>query len=189
MVTPLSTTRRLMTYEELVALPSTRDHDRTELIAGEPIVSPSPGRKHQRCVYLLSRVVGDAVEAANFGQLFFAPMDVRLAPMTVLQPDLLVLRHELLATNAPEGIIDGPPDLVIEVISPFSRTRDEVTKRAIYEQAGVAEYWLVDPERKRVTLLSLTDKGYQEIAPGRSGVVSALIPGLIIDPTALFAGL
>jgi len=187
MATP--TRHQLMTYDALVALPSTQDHDRTELIEGVPIVSPSPTRKHQETAGRLHVLMHQALVVHPIGNVYFAPVDVRLSPTTVLQPDLLVLRTEHLARYAPEGFVDGPPDLVVEVISPFSRARDEEIKRAHYERAGVAEYWLVDPEHERVTVLTLTEVRYQVVAPGTGGSTSNLIPGLVIDPKTLFAPL
>lgn len=79
------------------------------------------------------------------------------------------------------GYIDGPPALAIEIVSPDSVDRDYVQKRAIYEQAGVPEYWILDPDERRATFLVLDQGRYREVQPTGDMIHSATIPGMALD--------
>ena len=85
------------------------------------------------------------------GELFSAPFDVVLSFTDIVVPDLIYLSkaraHLLTAKN-----LQGAPDLVVEILSPSTRPRDERLKRDLYERMGVEEYWLVDPEQESVTI-------------------------------------
>ncbi len=128
-----------MTAEEFFALPETVLP--TELIEGQLIVSPAPSTQHQRVHRRLLRVLEAVI---NSGEIFYAPTDVRLSPQTTTQPDLLWIAPESRA-QVTDSKIEGAPDLVIEIFSPGSVTRDKIDKHKLYEQYGVREYWMVDP--------------------------------------------
>lgn len=134
----------LVSEAEFLALPES--HDRLELIDGEIILGPSPTPVHQLIVARLCRLVGPWVDANPPAFLGLSPLDVRLEPGRIVQPDLFVLLSGLLSF---EGPIDAVPELVIEVLS-RDRGYDRVTKRVLYAQAGVAEYWIVDPLQRRI---------------------------------------
>jgi Uma2 family endonuclease len=120
-----------------------------ELIQGRLIVSPAPTTLHQMVVILLSEMfVGFARRAS--GVALCAPTDVILSEDTVLQPDLLYvskLRRAIVKER-----IEGPPDLVVEIISGTAR-RDRVEKLDLYARYGVAEYWIVDPQSQHIEFL------------------------------------
>ena len=88
-----------------------------------------------------------------------------------------------------EKTIDIPPDLVVEILSPGTRRRDLNDKRELYARFGVREYWIVDPERQGVTVLTLTDGRYEDVPAGEGGAVRSLaLPDLTLMPEALFKG-
>lgn len=175
-----------LTYDDLLTTPD--DGNRYEIINGVLIVSPSPLRNHQRIVYLLTQLVGDFVDGHGLGEVYSGPVDVRLGTYTVLVPDLLFIRTERLHIFG-ERLVDGPPDLVIEVASPSTRERDNVEKLAAFAEAGVPEYWLPDPETRTFRMVVLRKGAYQDVEPVDGRYHSSVIAGLIVDPIALFAGL
>ncbi len=125
------------------------DGNRYETIAGELFVTPAPGSRHQTVLARLFLLLGNYVERHHLGQLWFAPLDVVFGPMTLVEPDLLFLRsdHSGLVT---EREIAGAPDLAVEAISPSTARTDRGRKRALYQEEGVAEYWIVDSELRQV---------------------------------------
>lgn len=144
------------TADDLDSLPD--DGNRYELLDGELLVTPSPRVRHQALSGELFMLLRQALPAGL--RLLTAPMDVRFGPKRQLQPDLLVIRDEGLDAVRVESV----PLLVVEILSPGTRSRDQVTKRRAYEQEGVASYWLVDPKRPTLTVLELDDGAYREVA-------------------------
>jgi Uma2 family endonuclease len=137
---------RLVTEEEYLSLPETTD--RVELVDGEVIVSPSPTDQHQRRIGVLHAALFAWAERHPPAAVRMAPLDVRFGPSRILQPDLLVAVGGI-ASDA-ETPLRLVPDVVIEVLSARGRAYDRVTKRALYAEAGVPEYWIVDPQLRRV---------------------------------------
>jgi Uma2 family endonuclease len=131
----------------------------TELWDGEIVMSPSPRPDHQRVVLRLARCLQDHVRAKQLGEVFVSPLDVVLSPRRVVQPDIIFI------SQARSGIIQdsirGAPDLVVEVISEGSWRRDRVEKKDLYEQFGVAEYWVVDLEAKTIEVFALEKAAYR----------------------------
>jgi Uma2 family endonuclease len=120
-----------------------------ELIRGRFVVSPSPNVLHQTIVLLLAKILDSAAQKTG-SKALFAPMDVTLAEDTILQPDLLYISKA--RRNIIKQRVEGPPDLVIEIISGTSR-RDRVEKLDLYAKYGVAEYWIVDPQSQHIEFL------------------------------------
>lgn len=146
-----------LTYEEFRQLPS--DGKRYELVCGEVHVTPAPATRHQAILQNLSGNLWPFVIKNRLGEVWTAPLDVRLAGETALQPDLIFI------SNARAGIIQedwiaGPPDLVVEVLSPSTAAYDRATKLPIYADAGVPEVWLIDSQAKTVEILKLQGKKY-----------------------------
>jgi Uma2 family endonuclease len=127
------------------------------------------------------------VEAAGLGQVFIAPIDVRLNERNIFQPDILFISKEK-ASLIGERMIEGPPDLVAEVLSPSSAYHDLRTKFRAYEQAGVQEYWIVDPERRSVEVFVSSGRKFQlrQEAEGEGKAQSVLLQGLSIDLADIF---
>lgn len=174
-----------LTYEEFRELPD--DGKRYELIHGEVRVSPAPKTKHQRAHSKLFVSLGAHVGANNLGELLSAPLDVRLAEDTVLQPDLIFI------SNARAGIIlenyiDGAPDLVVEILSLSTAAYDRAAKLALYAEAGVPWVWLVDPQAKRVEILKIEGRKYivHSILAAHQVLTSSLFPGWQLPLDDLF---
>ena len=150
--------KRLWTYDQMVAeLPEINLP--TELWDGEIIMSPTPTPSHQTIVGSLYRLLDGYVREKESGTVFISPLDVVLSQRRVVQPDLFFV------SNASKDIIQdrirGVPDLAVEVISPGTWKRDRVEKKALYEQVGVAEYWIVDPESRSIEVFALVKGDYQ----------------------------
>jgi Uma2 family endonuclease len=177
---------RPLTYDDLRQTPD--DGSRYEIIGGELLVSPSPTTQHQRLVFLLGRIVGDFVDEDRLGMVLPGPVDVRLGVHTIVVPDLLFVRAGRIDIVR-AALVEGAPDLVVEVASLSTRGRDNVQKAAAYAEAGVPEYWLPDPERRAFRMLVLRDGIYRDAEPVDGRFHSTVIDGLALDPDALFADL
>ncbi len=131
-----------LTYEDYALIPD--DGKRHEIIDGEEIVSPSPITKHQRVVGELYFLLKQHVREHGLGEVFVAPYDVVLSEHDIVQPDVLFVADAHLDI-VDEKNLKGAPDLVCEVLSESTRRTDLLRKRELYERAGVAEYWVLDP--------------------------------------------
>lgn len=134
------------------------DGHRYEIIDGALLVTPSPTPDHQTFVGSLHALLRAACPAEL--KVFVAPLDVGLSSSTVVQPDLLVARKADIRPTR----VEGSPVLVVEVLSPSTRSIDLGTKRLAYEAAGVPAYWLVDPDVPSLTVLELDAGRYGERA-------------------------
>ncbi len=176
---------RPQTWEDLWAIPE--DGNRYELMDGEVVVSPPPRRKHQDVARVFYDVLNDHVRAASLGTVYFAPADVRTSPYDTVQPDLFFIRRERLHIYRPDGVMEEPPDLVVEILSPSTRSRDLVRKAAWYARAGVPEYWTVDPDTAELRIRVLKDGRYEEVAPEDDILRSTVLPKQTVVVAAIFA--
>ena len=176
-----------LTYDDLVNTPD--DGQRYEIIDGEMIVSASPNRAHQITAQNVNLVLVDGSDRGRLGIVLFAPVDVRLSPHDIVEPDVLFIRSERLHIYTDIGIVEGPPDIVVEILSPTSHSRDLVRKAKLYAWAGVPEYWQVDPIARTLTVLALVDGHYQTVPSGDGWQRSLVLPHLRIEVAALFAGI
>jgi Uma2 family endonuclease len=149
-----ATTTRPMTLAEYKALPETTRPQ--ELIYGELLVSPTPKPEHQLIVYDIAKVIDNATSE---GQMYLSPLDVYIDGHA-LQPDVFWVAPDSKCAIGADGYHEGPPDLVVEIVSPSSRRRDRVEKFNIYEQAGVREYWLVEPDGQLIEVFVLRDQRF-----------------------------
>jgi Uma2 family endonuclease len=172
------------TYEDYKSLPS---EGRYELLEGELVVVPSPRTYHQRISGNLEFLLRAFVQEHGLGEIFHAPYDVVLSEETVLQPDIIFIAKEQ-AHIITEDNVRGAPDLVIEVLSEATAERDRIAKRLLYAKYGVKEYWLVDPARKSLEVLRLSERGFETVGIWWEGQTmrSPLIPGLAIDLGKVF---
>ena len=184
----MSIATRPLTYEDLLVTPD--DGRRYEIHDGELVVSPSPDWKHQKVIGRFAYEVRRYLEQRHLpDDVFEAPLDVRLAPHNIYQPDLIYVsperRHIIRATMP----IEGAPDLVVEVLSPSTRVYDQREKARVYSRSGVLEYWLLDPRTGTIEVRGLEDDGYREIPLVDGRAVSVVLPGFSVDPALLFADL
>lgn len=134
------------------------DGERWELIDGHPFcMSPAPASRHQAIVSDLHVLLHRQLEGSPC-RTWVSPIDVKLSPKDVVQPDIVVIcdRSQIRATH-----IEGPPALVVEVLSPSTGRHDRVRKLRLYARSGVREYWLVQPHPPVVEVLKLDGEDYR----------------------------
>ncbi len=178
-----------LTYDDVVLFPD--DGKRHELIDGEHYVTPSPNLRHQAILGELYAAIHAYLKTHPIGRVFFAPLDVVVSDVDVVEPDLLYVSRERAAEILVPQHVRGAPDLVIEIASKGTRKRDETIKRALYERAGVSEYWVVDPEIDVVRLYRRVGEAFERPVELRRDaddrLTTALMPGLQMPLTDLFA--
>ncbi len=135
------------TIEQLLALPE--DALRHELLDGVHVVTPAPELPHQALVRAFAVALLPALADRPDLELLWSPADVVLGARALVQPDLFVVR------KAPGQVLRswkeaGVPVLALEVLSPATAARDRGEKRRLYQRAGVAGYWIVDPDARLV---------------------------------------
>jgi len=173
-----------MTFEEFVTW---ADEDTwAEWVNGKAVAMSPPDLRHQDVVAFLTTVLRTFVNHHRLGKVLSAPFLVKLE-LSGREPDILFVStaHQDRFTAK---YLDGPADLVIEVISPDSVGRDRGDKYLEYESAGIPEYWLIDPRRGTVEFYRLDANGhYQLTSPDDAGRYHALvIPGFWLDVTWLW---
>lgn len=150
--------RTKLTYDDLLLLPD--DGLRHELMDGEHYVTPSPNTRHQRILGTLYWSLRSHLAEHPAGEAFLAPFDVVFGPFDVVEPDLLYVsagRHQHIVTDKN---VQGSPDLVVEIGSPSTQSRDQTLKRRLYERQDVLEYWMIDPVPERIHALRRSGGGF-----------------------------
>jgi Uma2 family endonuclease len=169
-----------LTYEDLQSFPD--DGRRYELIDGTLVVTPAPGAPHQVVVAALCRVLFAARPKGT--AVLMGPMDFVSDPTTVLQPDVVVID----ADEALQPRLIRTPHLVVEVLSPSSRSQDLGSKLLAYAKAGVPAYWVIDPEPPvELRVFRLEGTEYRAVArvAGDEGFEAILPFPVTIVPSAL----
>ncbi len=174
----------LWTVEQYLAL---TDHSRRllEYVDGMIEVLPMPTDRHQVISRFLLFALYACIQPLG-GTVLYAPLRLQIRAGKFREPDLLLVRRA-----------DDPrrqnrywrgADLVIEIVSPDDPERDTVVKRADYAEAGIPEYWMVEPDDERITVLTLQDDSYVEAGVYHRGeqLQSVLLPGLTIAVSDLF---
>ena len=171
--------------EEYLALTS---NHLTEFSQGTLEVLPMPSELHQDIVFLLAELLTAFARRHRAGKVNIAPLPVQLWPGKFREPDIQFMRSENAARRRNNFWLGA--DLVMEVVCPDDRRRDLETKRREYAQAGIPEYWIVDLETQRITVLTLvageTYAVHGEFGPGVQAT-SVLLSGFAVDVAALFA--
>ncbi len=154
------------TYEDYRRLPE--DGIRYEVIEGVLHMSPAPRIKHQSVEVNLITCFRNFVKRKKAGVVLCAPTDVILSWFaTPVQPDIIFIRKER-RSIVKEERVEGPPDIVVEILSPSNWLVDRGKKAQVYAQAGVREYWIVDPEAETIELFVLRKGTY--VLVGKYGV-------------------
>ncbi|NJN35558.1 MAG: Uma2 family endonuclease [Saprospiraceae bacterium] len=138
---------KLLTHEDYVRL-TPPDSGNYELHNGKIIFMASPLAPHQIASMNLSIHLGLFIKQKNLGRVLAAPMDVKLTPNDTVQPDLLVVTNERLGII--KTIVEGAPDLTVEIKSLSNSAKELAYKKYLYESHEVREYWLVNPDLKTV---------------------------------------
>ena len=156
-MTTETTERRKLTYEDYAQIPE--DGCQHEIIDGEHYVNPAPSTYHQAVSRRIQFLLYAQIELTQRGVVINAPYDVQLFAHDILQPDIVVVLNARQHIITPSRI-QGTPDLVIEILSMSSESRDRKLKRARYQKAGVPEFWIVDPFEHKIEQLVLRDGTY-----------------------------
>lgn len=146
-----------LTYEDYRSTP---DDKRYELLDGELILAPAPRTTHQVVQNNISWRMSQFVAVEDLGTVFNAPTDVVLAETNIVQPDIVFVSRER-EHIIMENDIQGAPDLVVEVLSPSTASRDRGYKRSLYAQHGVREYWMAGVDSATITVLLLGEDGFE----------------------------
>jgi Uma2 family endonuclease len=171
------------TYDDYARLPD--NGARYEVIRGELFMSPAPRPVHQEISGNLFAEIHFFLRKHKLGRVYSAPIDLVLEEIaTPVQPDIVYIPQNKL-DMIKDIRIEGTPDLVVEIISPSSVRHDRHNKFYLYLEAGVSEYWLIDPTEKTVEIyvlrgeayallgsFGLKDEAYSEVLQGFSVMVS-----------------
>lgn len=173
-------------WDEFLALTEETDF---EYVDGRIVVGELITRWHTLYVQLFARIIGNLTDEAGLGWTFGETTVMRLGldgSESGRCPDVSYVRVEN-GSRIRDTFIEGPVDLAIEVVSPGSRRRDTLEKRAEYEKGGVFEYWIIDPERKQAQFLRLQDGRYEPIPPDGDGRFSSgIVAGLSVSLEGLW---
>ena len=170
----MSLTERRLTFDAFLA--SCPDDRLVEWVDGEAIAHVPPTERHQDVAGFLATLLRQFVEWSLGGRVLVAPFLMRPRPDGPgREPDVFFVAPGHLSRLLPDRL-DGPADLVVEIVSPDSVARDRADKFYEYQEGGVREYWVVDPrpgcQRADFWLLD-TDGTYQPVPPDPSGVYRA----------------
>jgi Uma2 family endonuclease len=177
---PAQEVARRWTREEVLALPS--DGNRYELVDGDLLVSPTPRPLHQVAVSELSDLLKPYVRAHQLGALFAVPADLDLSSDQIVQPDLFVSTRRRILTWEEVGV----PLLVVEVLSPSNARADRITKRTIYQRAGVPTLWIVDLDARHIEVWTPDAERPTIAVESLSWQPSAAVEALRIDLPRFF---
>ena len=175
-------TQGVWTYDDYARLPD--DGKRYEVIRGELYMSGAPRPLHQRVITRLSFFLEAFLDEHKSGTAYGSPIDVLLPGKLgdPVQPDILFVRNDRLDIVG-EIYIEGSPDLAIEVLSPSNPAHDRSLKYDLYAEAGVLEYWIVDPRQRTVEIHLLRDGAYELTGQWGVGEVarSELLDGFAVS--------
>lgn len=174
--------KRIYTSEDYWNLP---EDVRAELINGQIFNMAPPSRIHQRILGELYTAINNYIKSKKGGcQVYPAPFAVNLEAddKTWVEPDISVI-------CAPDKLTDkgcsGAPDIIIEIISPSSRKMDYITKSALYSEAGVREYWIIDPKKETTLVYHFEEDAAPAIYPFNMPVSFRLFPDLAVTVSKL----
>jgi Uma2 family endonuclease len=175
------------TYEDFLHFPD--DGKRHEIIDGEHYVTPSPNTKHQHILGHLYFALVAYLRNRRVGEVFVAPFDVVFSDRDIVEPDLLYISRER-SSILTDQHVRGAPDLVVEVLSPSTRSLDETKKRDLYESFGVHEYWVVDPELDTIRIDRRVEGAFvrsAELAAEKDDeLTTPLLPGFSVRLAEVF---
>jgi len=162
-----------MTYEEFLAW---ADEDTlAEWVDGKVVIYSPASKRHQNIADFLLKVMGTYVESHDLGMVISAPFQMKLEHGR--EPDVLFVTSEHL-DRLKETYLDGPADLVVEIVFPDTMGRDRGDKFYEYAQGGVPEYWLIDPQLQWADFYQLEGERYRVAFSGEEGEYRALVlPG------------
>ncbi len=181
---PATIEKKTYTYKDYEKLPEGSPY---QLIRGDLIMTPSPVPYHQILIGKIFLKLNKYVEDNKIGMVILAPLDVYFSETDTYQPDIMFISKERLNIVG-EKKIEGPPDLIIEILSPQTAYYDLRTKKDTYERSGVKEYWIVDPLQKTIEVF-LNKEGRFELivsAKEEGEINSEFLKGKILSLKEVF---
>lgn len=180
--------RLRMTYDEYRAWVDEDAH--TEWVDGEVVVFMPPKTYHQAVLHFVAALLGQYVQLLDLGRVLIAPFEVKLrSGRSYREPDVLFVARENLS-RLTEDRLEGPADLIVEIISADSVHRDRHTKFSEYAEAGIREYWIVDPRPRRqaADFFRLNDQSEYELFATEADekAMSQVLPGFWLKPAWLW---
>lgn len=164
---------------------------RCELIGGAIVMSPPARYPHGDITTNLVLAIGIHAAERRLGRVYESSAGYELPSGDTLEPDVSFLSNQRLAFGPQPrtgGLLRIVPDLVVEVLSPSTERRDRTEKKRLYERNGVAEYWIVDPLLREVTVFHLEEGRYDDGVAYRGGIIrSQVLPDLGLEVEAAFA--
>ena len=151
---------RKYTVEEFLHQDDLDENSYYELIEGEIVKKSAPHYEHQRVSGKIFLKLQPYVITKKLGEVFYAPIDVYLDDLNFYQPDLVFVSETQKEILSEEGLIEGVPDLVIEILSPSTGKYDRGGKMRVYEQHNVKEYWIVDLANKIIEVYIIENQRF-----------------------------
>ena len=167
-----------LTFEDFVEM--VPDGQKADLLDGVIFMASPDNLRVNKLNVCLAGVMQDFADQRDLGEVFASRVAYRMGDNRAPEPDVGFLAKKQKAAQH-FGFVQGPPTLAVEIVSPDSVDRDYVHKRRIYEEAGVKEYWIIDPDEQRATFLVLERGRFRERKPVRSIWRSKVIPGFWLD--------
>lgn len=161
------------------------EDQKADLLEGAIYMASPENTEHNDLLAWLVTLLRVYLDHRPFGRLTVNKVAYRLGDRTAPEPDLGIVCTERM-DRIRHGYVVGPPDLAVEIVSPDSVHRDYELKRAVYEQHGVREYWIIDPGEKRATFLTLSGQRFEEDALQDGRWRSLVLPGFALDPNWLW---
>jgi len=156
-----------------------------QLIEGELVMTPAPNPRHQLiCARIFERLLQFIKDK---GIILFSPIDVYLDRENAFQPDIIFISYERKEIIKDDGVY-GPPEIVVEILSPSTAHYDLKNKFKVYERSGIHEYWIVDPEMNSVEVYTNKGGRFSLIAKaeGKGEIESVLLKGFILSLDEIF---
>lgn len=176
--------KKVYTADDYWNLP---EGERAELINGQLLMMTPPNRLHQKLVHQFGKVIGNYIDAKHGDcEIYPAPFAVNLTSdeKTWVEPDISIICDKKKLT---ERGCEGAPDFIIEIVSPGSRRPDYLLKMTLYSEAGVREYWIVDPEKERTTVYRFEEDAAPAIFPFHQPISVGIYDDLQITVSELLS--
>ncbi|MEN1968547.1 Uma2 family endonuclease [Lentibacillus sp. N15] len=183
---------RVYTYSDYLSWP---ENERIEIIAGKAYMQAAPSRIHQKVLSEVHRQIANYLLDKDC-EVYPAPFHVVLDPAGdheneadkeyILEPDISIICNK---NKLNERGCQGSPDLIVEIISPSTARKDKMEKFNIYEQAGVKEYWIIEPEEKMISVFTLENNrrfGRPDLYGEEDKVTVSIFDDLLIDLKTVF---
>lgn len=166
------------TFDDFLAI--VQEDQKADLIDGVIYLASPESTEDNDLVGWLYALMRDFVDELDLGKMYVSRVAFRLGSLHGPEPDLaFVAKRNLHRVH--RGFVQGPPDIAVEIVSPESVDRDYVRKRALFERAGVREYWIIDPDERRATFLRRHRGKFREIDLEETLFESSALPGFKLD--------